>query len=76
MQLKVGTIIEPKYDKNIEHAVVVDYTVPRRGSREKRYVIETVKSRTVALLTEEELFSYYEPIGQEEVGKVLFGGKL
>ncbi len=72
MALEVGTILEAKYDVNIEHAVVKSTTAPRRGSMQSRYVVETIKSKTVALMTEKEVYEIYNPIGQAEVGRALY----
>ena len=73
MKLDIGTILEPKFDSHIEYAVFIEYYTSYAIQKEILYGIRTLKTNKIAYLTEKELYERYNPIGQAEVGRALFG---
>jgi hypothetical protein len=74
MSIKVGTLLTPKYSRDVENCVVVVApTAPNRGNMEPLYVIETIKSKNRTLLTEQEIYIRYNIIKSDtNAGKILF----
>jgi len=71
MALKIGTVLEPKYDKNVEHAIITQ-VIRFDDHGDLSYEVETIKSRQKAFMLPHEIYRIYEPIGQEHVGLALF----
>lgn len=71
MTLTEGTVLEPKFDISVGHAVITDVALSDKYF--KIYEVTNIKSKNRALMTGDEILNIYDPVGQEEAGRILFG---
>jgi len=73
--LEIGTLLEPKYDHRVGHAVILEIESHIKNKNPtKLYLVERIKSKERAVMYEKEIYDYYNPINSK-AAKALYGVK-